>query len=114
MNKKMILILAILQIILIGSLIAIVSGNNEEDITDEITDDICTGNCSYCNGACDDRAFCNTQANQNCDGTGTCIQNNKQNTNCNTICDGSGTCRQNTQQGRNCFSKSSCSGTCTT
>jgi len=112
MNKRIVIAFAIVQILLIGSLLAIASSNNEQRARENEIDEICTGDCNNCDEECDRIGFCNSQGKQNCDGTGTCSQMNQRNTNCNSICDGTGTCTQNTQQGRNCNPKSSCSGIC--
>jgi len=112
MNKKMLITFAIVQLFLIGSLLAIASSDNESITTDEEINDTCTGNCDNCDRQCDGIGDCKSQGNSNCDWTENCIQKMETKNNCESECESSKTCPKNTQQSRNCRSGSICPGSC--
>ena len=88
MKKKILILYAIVLLFLIVTLIGVGSSNiAEEEINKKCLDD-----CNNCIDQCNSSNQCNTQRNENCDGTGTCSQNN--------------------QRVRNCESKSDCSSSC--
>lgn len=113
----MLIVFAIAQIFLIGTLV-VIGSSNADDITgtDNQINDTSLSNCGDCDGDCDDcdgdcSGLGSGQGNQYCRGSGSCSQTKTQNTNGNTVCDGSGTCSQKTQQIRSCGSSySGCSG----
>lgn len=113
MNRKMLIALAIIELLLMGSLVAIGSGKSDDmDTTSKAIDHNCIGACDNCDGQCKVSEECNSQGNGICDGTGSCSQNRQITNNCNSECDGSGSCSQNTLRIRNCNSVSECSGSC--
>ena len=107
----MLIAFALVQVVLIGSLFALASDNDQVVIPDDEIIDTCTGDCANCTD-CTGDGDCQGKGNLNCDGTGSCNHNQIRNTNCNTVCDGSGSYKQNTQQIRGCGTSSSCSGSC--
>jgi len=93
MNRKMLIALAIVELLLMGSLVAIGSGKSDDMYTtSEALDDNCTGDCDNCDGQCKVSQECNSQGNG--------------------ICDGTCSCSQNTLRIRSCNSGSGCSGSC--
>ena len=91
MNRKMLITLAIIEILLIGSLIAIGSGNtNYTNTKAEVIDKECSGDCNNCDGQCTNSEECNSQKNDKCIGTDSCAQNRQMNKNCHSDCIGSG------------------------
>jgi hypothetical protein len=113
MNRKMLIAIAIVELLLVGTLVAIGSGKSDYmDTTNEATDDNCVGDCDNCDGQCKGSEECTSQGKGICDGTGLCSQNRQMTKNCNSECDGSGSCSQNTIRIRSCNSGSGCSGSC--
>jgi hypothetical protein len=111
MNKKMIIAVAIIQVILIGSLLAIASDNDQNNFNNYEVNDSCPAACGDCDGTCDGTGYCNFEGGVNCDGTGICSENQQQIKSCDSACDGSGSGGQ-ARLSRNCYRESSCSGIC--
>ena len=109
----MLFTLAIIELLLVGSLVAIGSDKSDYiDSTSKIADDNCMGDCDNCDGQCKGSEECSSQVNGICNGTGSCSQNRQMTKNCISDCDDSGSCSQNTIRIRNCNSGSGCSGSC--
>jgi hypothetical protein len=113
MNRKMLVSLTVIELLLVGSLIVIGSGRpNYIDTSSEGVDNTCLEVCNNCDSLCEETENCKLETNEKCDESGSCAQNMQMAKNCNSDCNGSGSCSQNEQRTRRCNSGSSCSGKC--
>lgn len=109
MNKNLLIAFAITQILLVGSLVVIGSGNTQTSAYDGI-DDVCINKCDTCEKECNEYNACNTQCNEDYDGSSSCLQQQNMIKKGDKQCGGSGGYIQRNQQ--ICSRQSSCTSLC--
>jgi hypothetical protein len=90
MKKEIMIIIAIILILIIGSFVGMVSST----ATEEELNDSCLDDCDDCDSKCNDSNNCNSQGDNFCDGKDSCTQNKQRQGNCKLNSDCSGSCRK--------------------
>jgi hypothetical protein len=112
MDKKIIIIFAISQIALIGSLLGFASGGNIQDEDMTTNNEPCINICGESHQSCNGSGNCHQQQEKLCDRTGPCIQSKKTIRSCNSICEDVGYCQQNIKKLNSCNSQNCRSVSC--
>ena len=113
MEKKIIIVFALAQILLIGSLIGIASSNYKINFVNDDVNNPSLDEDYDCNQQCNINETCNQNDKTSCDGSGSCTDTEKETKDCISTCSESGTCKQTEIQPKSCNTQSGCSRSCT-